>query len=326
MPARRALVVGVGIAGLATALRLSRSDWQIVLLERDCPTPGNRFPSALRGVGYDAAARLGLLRGLDAVSQPRCGMTLIDATGTPLAVRPKPSVPVLCSDDVASVLWDALGELESRRRTDVVSLVQDDCGATVWFSDGSEDWFDLVVDTDGPESSPRSAIQGSALVSCLLQSGAGNEVSMELQGRSVHLRPLRDGSSAVLFIWQGDVSLALPEVFGDLRWPSELLSLLDSTSVFRRACAGTHVDRWAHHQIALLGDAAWCANQLWDKDVSLSIGAAELLGDALDIFTETAEALVWWEDQMRRLVRRQGSMLDGREVVEWSFPRTSSVL
>lgn len=130
----------------------------------------------------------------------------------------------------------------------------------------------------------------------------------------------------MLLTWQGDASFSLSEIFGDLEWLApEILSLVDCYSATRRACAGTHVDRWALRQIALIGAAAWCAARLWDHDVSLAIGGAELLGDALDIFTDTAEALVWWENQMRPVVHRQGAMVREREVVEWSFPRTRSV-
>ena len=260
MPTRRALVVGAGVAGLATALRLCRSDWQMVLLERDHPTPGNRLPGALHGFGHDAAARLGLLPALNAVSRPPGVTTLIDAERTPLAIRHEPSVPVLRGDDVATVLREALGELESHRHTEVVALAQDDCGVTVSFSDGSDDWFDLVADADGPKS----------------------------------------------MVGKG-------------------LSLADDGSVTRRASAWTHADRWAQRQIALVGKATRCADVLWDHDISLAIGGAELLGDALDIFIDTAEALVWWENQMRRVVRRQSAMPREREVVEWNFPRTRSV-
>jgi 2-polyprenyl-6-methoxyphenol hydroxylase-like FAD-dependent oxidoreductase len=132
--------------------------------------------------------------------------------------------------------------------------------------------------------------------------------------------------SEVLFAWQGTVSLALLEVFGDLGWLNpEILSLVDGSSLVRQACPGTHVDHWALRQIALVGEAAWCAARLWNNGVSLAIGGAELLGDALDIFPHTVEALVWWEDQMRPVVHRQTAMVGAGEVVEWSFPRTRSV-
>lgn len=77
-----------------------------------------------------------------------------------------------------------------------------------------------------------------------------------------------------------------------------------------------HTDQRALRQIALVGDAAWCGGRYCDRGASLAIGGAELLGDALDIFTDTAEALFWWENQMRPVVRqvRRGPRTGGGRV------------
>ena len=93
MATRRACVLGAGVAGLATAMRLWRSDWDVVLVEPESPAQNSQFPHALRGAGYDAATRLGLIPRLNATSQPRCDTMLVDAAGTLLALHPKPSVP-----------------------------------------------------------------------------------------------------------------------------------------------------------------------------------------------------------------------------------------
>ena len=327
MPTRRACVIGAGVAGLATAMRLCRSDWEVVLIDRESPAHHSRFPHALRGVGHDAATRLGLLPGLDAASQPRCDVMLIDAAGSPLALQPKPSVPLLCPDDVAAVLHESLGDGQTRRSIEVAGLVQDDCGVTVRFSDGSEDWFDLVVGAEstlgevaGAERHRRH--QAFATLSGRLETGWIGAVSMASAERAVHVHPLRDGSSAVLFTWRGDAPAQA--VFDDLGWlPPDFWSDVDTDRTVRRTCSGTHSDRWALRQIALLGEATCCAEQLHES-TALAIGGAELLGDALDIFTDTAEALAWWEKHLRRTVRRQSAGFRSRKVLAWSSPSTRS--
>ncbi|MEV6715392.1 FAD-dependent oxidoreductase [Lentzea sp. NPDC051208] len=316
MPTRRALVVGAGIAGLATALRLCRSDWDVVLVERAEQSPDPGFPRALRGIGHDAATRLGLMPALIAHSQPRCDTVVVDVAGTPFALYSKPSTatPVLRRADVVTVLRGAIGGVEARRSTGVLGLAEDDCGVTVTFSDGDEDWFDLVVGADGVGSAVRGAAfverrehsRAEVSVSSRLGTASASAVRMDLAGRSVRVHPLSDGSSAALFAWHGDASLPLRKAFGDLPWLApDLLSQVDAGPVTRRASFQVHADRWVSGQIALVGDAAWCTGRPGGEGASLAIGGAELLGDALDIFPRTAEALVWWEEQMRPIVRHR---------------------
>lgn len=331
MPTRRALVVGAGIAGLATALRLRRSDWEIVLVERAAGAQDRGFPCALRGIGYDAATRLGLMPTLIEHSQPRCDTLLVDAAGTLSALSTKPSTetPVLRRADVVTVLRETIDGIDACWYTEELSLVEDDYGVTVTFPDGNEDWFDLVVGADGAGSAVRGAVfserhehrQATVSVSSRLETASAGAVWMELAARSVRVHPLRDGSSAALFTWRGDVSLPLQEVFGDLTWlERELLSQVDGFPAVRRTSFQVHAGRWVSRQIALVGDAAWCAGRPCDQGASLAIGGAELLGDALDIFTDVAEALVWWEEQMRPIVRHV------RRQKQHSVDRTSFVL
>lgn len=339
MPTRRALVVGTGIAGLATALRLRRSDWEIVLVERASRFTDDGFPCALQGPGWEAAARLDLLKALTARSQPRCGTAVIDRAGVPHALCPKPSskVPVLRRSDVVSVLREAVGDVEVRKSLGMLNFVEDDCGVTVEFSEGDADWFDLVVGADGADSAVRGAAyadqrrnrQGFGMVSGVLQASREDAVRMELAKRSLRVHPLSNGNSAVLFTWRGDVSLALHDVFRDVPGvASTLLSHVDELQSSRRTGHQAYLKQWALRQIVLVGDAAWCVDRYCEDGASLAIAGAELLGDALDIFADTAEALAWWEEQIRpvvRHVRRQSVVLRESEVGEWISPRTSSV-
>ncbi len=71
-PARRkrALVVGLGIAGIATALRLRQAGWEPVVVER---APGRRSSGyfiMLFGTGAASARRLGVLDAIGDRSHP----------------------------------------------------------------------------------------------------------------------------------------------------------------------------------------------------------------------------------------------------------------
>jgi 2-polyprenyl-6-methoxyphenol hydroxylase-like FAD-dependent oxidoreductase len=58
---RRVVVSGAGIAGLATALRLHRAGWKVLVVERAPARRSSGYLVNLLGQGYDAAERLGVL-------------------------------------------------------------------------------------------------------------------------------------------------------------------------------------------------------------------------------------------------------------------------
>ncbi|MCX2948815.1 FAD-dependent oxidoreductase [Lentzea sp. NEAU-D7] len=322
MPTRRALVIGTGVGGLAITHRLLRSDWEVVVLEPEAPARPVGIPTALTDFGLDAARRLGLLPALVQRRQPRCDLVQVDETGVPLAVRPKPSPrhPVLNEDDVIAALDDTIGDAAPRRRENLPVLIADDCGVTAVAGNGDADWFDVVVGADEactevgdavfPDTSDTRPPSWST-VSRRIDVASSCAVSMDLTGRSVRLHPLRDNNSAVSFAWQ--------DVPGMIHWPqqfADLGALVPSLLSHVDGIACTAFSRgwtrgWFHRQIALLGDPVWNLGPYADHGFSLSIGAAELLGDALDIFPCGAEALSWWERVVRPYVRRAQTRVRG---------------
>ncbi|GAA3645579.1 FAD-dependent monooxygenase [Lentzea roselyniae] len=336
MPTRRALVVGEGTSGLATTYRLLRSDWDVTVLTTGAPPRFDGVPAALTDFGLDAARRLGLLPALAERRQPRCARVQVDRTGVPLAVHPKPSPrhPVLGRDDVAAVLNDSIGNVARRRDTHVPVLVADDCGVTATFANGDEDWFDLVVAADGACSGIRNAVFPPpqdelprwSTVSGRIELASSCAVSMDLTTRSLRLHPLRDNHSAVSFAWRHTQDTPWQRLFADLGWVvPELVSHVDGKPAWRIAQART--DRWVHRRIVLIGDAAWYLGPHAERCVSLALGGAELLGDALDIFPDADQALSWWERTLRPYVRRaqaRNSAPEDREA-RWDSPSTRSV-
>ncbi|GAA0734771.1 FAD-dependent monooxygenase [Dactylosporangium roseum] len=67
---RTAVVVGAGIAGLATAGALARTGWKVTLLERDDRLRASRAALVLWPNGVRALRALGLAGGLDSISTP----------------------------------------------------------------------------------------------------------------------------------------------------------------------------------------------------------------------------------------------------------------
>ena len=80
---RRVLIVGAGIAGLATALRLRRSAWDIVLVERASSLRGGGYMIGFSGIGYRAADELGLLPALRKLQPPATDLVYVNYGGSP---------------------------------------------------------------------------------------------------------------------------------------------------------------------------------------------------------------------------------------------------
>src|SRR5688572_910298 len=115
---KRAVIVGAGVGGLATALRLGRDGWHTLVVERAPARRSSGYMVNLIGPGYDAAERLGLLPELSAHELGLFTTVLVRADG-----RPKFTVPAAIAEaalgkrattvfrgDLESTLYEAVRE------------------------------------------------------------------------------------------------------------------------------------------------------------------------------------------------------------------------
>jgi nucleoside-diphosphate-sugar epimerase len=107
---RRVLIAGAGIAGLATALRLQRSGWDTLVVERSATRRAGGYMVNLLGSGYDAAQRFGILPALQVRDLGAFTSILVKADG-----RHKFTLP----DSIARA---ALGSLRVEPATVVCDL------------------------------------------------------------------------------------------------------------------------------------------------------------------------------------------------------------
>ncbi|MGP4015787.1 FAD-dependent oxidoreductase [Saccharopolyspora sp. 5N708] len=345
---RRVLVVGAGIAGLATALRLRRNGWDVVVVERAPRLRGGGYLLNLGGLGYDAAERMGLVAELRAAQPEPFELVYIDGRERRLgAVDPRMQHALLGSrtlnlfrGDIERVLRDALDDLVDFRFGTTVEEIEERGGeVSVRLSDGTAVRADLVVGADGVHSEVRSLLFGPeeafrydfgdiVAISLLDEAPAvvppGTGVSMSLVGRGVSVINPRGSRPAAFFGFRSDqveaelaagAAATLRRRYGDLAWvvPELLDTVDDSESVFFDQISQIQLDRWSAGRVVLLGDSAWCVSLFAGYGASLALGGAELLGNVLDANpADVPRALQRWEQLLRPVAerrRRQGRRL-----------------
>ncbi|WP_419702634.1 FAD-dependent oxidoreductase [Promicromonospora sp. NFX87] len=178
---RRAVVIGAGIAGLSTALRLRQAGWDVVVVERTPSRRSGGYAVAFAGVGYDAAERMGILPELAKRHLTPDRMDYVRPDGRTRFSVPGRTVRALVGErslnllrgDIEDVLYRAVtaqtpvqapgqgsGAVEIRFGTSIAGVEQDPDGVDVMLSDGTVERADLLVGADGLHSATRRLVLG----------------------------------------------------------------------------------------------------------------------------------------------------------------------
>lgn len=162
----RALVVGLGIGGIATAVRLRSIGWTPVLIEKSPQRRTGGYFLGLSGAGRSAVKRLGMLHDrspmrphadFDRAGNKRLGADLRSLPGLPWQ---------MVRGDIEKAAFDALpSDIEIRYSNIPAWVEQDDDGVDVTLTntaDGTSttERFDLVVGADELRSTVRSLVLG----------------------------------------------------------------------------------------------------------------------------------------------------------------------
>ncbi|WP_167473021.1 FAD-dependent oxidoreductase [Nocardia arthritidis] len=343
-PAKRAVIIGAGIAGLATALRLHRSGWRVLVVER---APGRRssgYLVNLPGQAYDTAGRLGILPQLVARDIGFFTSILTRADGSAKFTVPAAAAQALGSrmltvfrGDLETVLYEEISEIVPIRfGTTVRAVVPGRDEVDIEFADGSRETADLLVGADGVHSVVRGLLFGEAtdcrvelkhMVGALpldgtpdgVPEGAGTTfIGVRRTAAVMNLGPGRSSAFFTYYSEDPETELkrgavdALTTAFGDLEGgvPNALRQLArDPGAAYFDSVSQIVLNRWSSGRVLLLGDSAWCVTVFAGHGAALALTGADRLGDELDAHgDDIPAALAAWEAALRPEVRKRQAL------------------
>ncbi|MFC4121592.1 FAD-dependent monooxygenase [Nonomuraea zeae] len=349
----RALVVGLGIAGIATAVRLRQIGWEPVLVERAPARRSGGYFIVLFGAGIASARRLGVLDHIGNRAGAHVATYEVDRAGRrrpsmnpfTMAVGPRP----LLRGDVERGLFTALpDDVEIRYSTVPTRITQDERAAEVTLHDTAAgttvtERFDLVVGADGMRSTVRGLVFGSEeylhplnymIGATVLDGpvdgfGLSDGLILAEPGRSMWAFPFADHAPSLLFSYRtGDIDAeftrppieSIRRAFGPEPTGALLEGLLtryeQAPDALFDSVQQVKMPRWHRGRVVLIGDSAWCVTLYAGMGASSGIAGGELLGTMLERHPgDLPGALRAWEARMRPFIDvQQDSALTGRRM------------
>jgi 2-polyprenyl-6-methoxyphenol hydroxylase-like FAD-dependent oxidoreductase len=324
----RILIVGAGIAGLATYRALAQRGFRPRLVERSHQAGAGGAALFMPGNGVRALGELGLRDALMNISVPIAYQRFFDEAGRLLSeidadefwrdVAP-------CRSMKRSALWDLLRQGVDDDAIRLCSIRDISSGrhwSRVTFQDGATEEYDLVIGADGVHSTVRRSVFPETATPRYV----GNVCWRSIVPNICHIRQwtvmlgattsllVAPVSSSELYVY-ADISAdearrksyspatALKPLFGRIAGPlCPILDLCAQTNVHYGELVSLQLDRWCRDRVVLVGDAAHASPPSMAQGASMAIEDAIVLADELADTLCVETALLRYQTRRRKRV------------------------
>jgi 2-polyprenyl-6-methoxyphenol hydroxylase-like FAD-dependent oxidoreductase len=317
---RKVLVVGAGIAGLATARALASRGISAEVVERRPEPPGPGFGLNLPGNAVRALDRLGVVGPVSDAGVPVVRREYRSSSGRLLFAVDEGGFWSGIAQSVCvrhGIVLDALNEgIEVRRGVACDRVIVEPDAVVVELSDGSEGAFDFVVGADGVHSVVRTEVTPAAPTASLMTTGCWRFVTDD---PGVDCWTAWTGHGVTLLL----IPVAKDEVYGyaasnraasvdDPGWPASAFTsfpapVARALDQVRRATTPPYyslveevrMSTWHRGRVVVIGDAAHATGPVWAQGAAMALEDALVLADLLAGRDDWSTVGAEWEARRR---------------------------
>ena len=314
---RNALIIGGGVGGMCAAIQLRKQGVDVTLVERNPDWAPDGAGITISGPTLRALREVGVL---DEVLRLGGHWNAVDVCGPDGSVKVTvPVLPALGAEDLPGaggimrpVLADILGHATQAAGATVLlgltfeSMVQDEAGVDVTFTDGSSGRYDLVIGADGVHSAVRKIVMPDFPGPKFTGQGSWRAVVPRLRENStIYMgRTTKAGMNPIsathcyLFVLDKREGM---DFIDPAQWPEKLAELLEEfggqvgdirnalragsmpdAKVLYRPLAGHMINGpWHRGRIVLLGDTVHATTPHLASGAGIAIEGALVLAEEL---------------------------------------------
>ncbi|WP_137133268.1 FAD-dependent oxidoreductase [Rhizobium sp. FKY42] len=342
------LVIGGGFAGMTAALQLSRQGFEVDLVEIDAGWRSYGAGISLHGSTLRVLKDLGLIERFLEEGYASDGLIIRGPDDSVVARIPTPRVAGpdipggggIMRPALAKILSEAVRASSAKVRLGVTftNFTQDQNGATVVFSDGSEGRYDLVIGADGLYSSvraklfpeaPKPRFIGQSVWRAVLPKPEDIDTVTMWMGPKLKVGLNGVGrDQAYLFLTEDRETndFVAPETFVETlralleRFPSPIIrriasDLSSENQIIYRPLEQMLLPRpWSKGRIVLIGDAVHATTPHLAAGACIGIEDAMVLAEELARGNDPQSSLTAFEDRRwercRMVVENSGRLAD----------------